>query len=79
MNDFAAYLRHWASTHDFGHLFQDALRGRFVSGRSNTKKLLLSEKGLTFAKAIGIAQAMKEATTHSAALHHQAFWSLQIS
>lgn len=76
VNDFAAELRRLASTCDFGQFLQDALRDRFVCGLSNAaiQKKLLSQKELTFTKAIEIAQAMEAAAAHSAALHSQAVY-----
>ena len=46
---------------DFGESLNDMLRDKFVSGLRNTKTQhrLLSEKGLTFAKAQEIVQAME--------------------
>ena len=46
---------------DFGESLNNMLRNKFVSGLHNMKTLhqLLSEKGLTFAKAQKIAQAIE--------------------
>jgi hypothetical protein len=73
VKDFAAELRRLASTCDFGQFLSEALRDRFVCGLSNAsiQKKLLSEKDLTFAKAIDIAHGMEAAASHSAALHSQ--------
>ena len=56
-----AELRKLTEFCDFGESLNDMLRDKFVSGLRNTKTQhqLLSEKGLTFAKAQEFAQAME--------------------
>ena len=61
ISSYVVELRKLTEFCDFGESLNDMLRDKFVSGLRNTKTQhrLLSEKGLTFAKAQEIAQAME--------------------
>ena len=67
---FAAELRHLASTCDFGDFFDEALRDIFVCGlyHAPTQKSLLTKDNLTFAKALELASAIELAEDDARAL-----------
>ena len=64
---FVAELRRLAINCNFGNFLDDALRDRLVCrvGSEQTQRRLLSEKDLTLAKAVEIAQAMEAADRQS--------------
>lgn len=69
--DFAAALRKLAIKCDFGDFLDDALRDRLVCGLWNEpiQKRLLTEKDLTNARAIEIAQGMEAADQRTKEMH----------
>ena len=64
---FVAELRRLAINCDFGNFLDDALRDRLVCGvrSEQTQRRQLTEKDLTLAKAVEIAQAMEAADRQS--------------
>ena len=67
--EFDAALRKLASTCTFGDTLQDTLRDRFVCGlrHESIQRRLLSEKTLTYEKALEIARGMEAADTDARA------------
>ena len=65
--DFDAALRKLATHCEFGATLEETLRDRFVCGLQHeaTQRRLLSKSGLTYQKALEIAQAMERADTHT--------------
>ena len=63
VDEFVIELRRLARTCNFGNFLDEALRDRLVCGLANggTQKKLLSEKGLTFKKAVKVATAAEMA------------------
>ena len=65
--DFDAALRKLATHCEFGATLEDTLRDRFVCGLRHEpiQRRLLSEKDLTYAKAMEVARAMEAANTNA--------------
>lgn len=73
MKDFDVNLRKLSEHCSFGATLNDSLRDRFVCGLKNEsiQKKLLSEKELTYDKAVEIANAMESAHKDVRELHGQ--------
>ena len=65
--EFDAALRKLAAHCEFGATLEDALRDRFVCGlrHENIQRRLLSEKDLTYAKALDVARVMEAAASNT--------------
>ena len=71
VSEYVAELRKLCARCEFAEFLNDALRDRFVCGLNNAvlQKRLLSEKNLTFTKAVEIAQGSEAAERGSKRLH----------
>ena len=63
VSEYVAELKRLATNCDFGQRLEEALRDRLVCGlrNSNVQRKLLTEPGLTYAKAVEIALGMEAA------------------
>ena len=67
ISEYVAELRRLAATCEFGEFLDDALRDRFVCGlwSEATRRRLLPEAKLTFARAVELAQCLEQADKDS--------------